>query len=121
MVDYVKDIQPILDKHCVSCHGSQNAKAHLDLTGELTDNWTRSYESIAGKGLVAVRDARYGRSGFRPQPPLSYGSHLSKLVAQIGKAPCKGQLSQEEFIRIVTWIDANSPFLGFYGGHGGSQ
>jgi hypothetical protein len=120
MVDYVKDIQPILDKHCVNCHGSQNPKAHLDLTGELTDNWTRSYESIAGKGLVAVRDARYGRSGFRPQPPLSYGSHLSKLVAQIGKAPCKGELSKEEFIRIVTWVDANSPFLRFYGGHGGS-
>jgi hypothetical protein len=120
MVDYVKDIQPILDRRCVSCHGGQNPKAHLDLTGELTENWTRSYESIAGKGLVAVRDARYGRSGFRPQPPLSYGSHLSKLVAQIGKDPCKGELSKEEFIRIVTWVDANSPFLGFYGGHGGS-
>jgi len=29
-------------------------------------------------------------------------------------------LSREEFIRIVTWIDANSPFLGKYGEHGGT-
>jgi hypothetical protein len=120
MIHYVTDIQPILDKNCVSCHGSKNPKAQLDLTGELTKDWTRSYESLTGKGLVSVRDARYGRSGFRPQPPLNFGSHLSRLVAQIRKDPCKGTLSREEFIRIVTWVDANSPFLGKYGEHGGT-
>ena len=121
MIHYVTDIQPILDKHCISCHGSKAPKGHLDLTGELTKDWSRSYENIVGKGLVSVRDSRYGRSGFRPEPPLSFGSHLSKLVAQIREEPCKGKLTKEEFIRIATWVDANSPFLGRYGEHGGSK
>ena len=121
VVHYASDIQPILDRHCVSCHGKERPKGNLVLTSEKTQNWLRSYESIVGKGLVAVRDARYGRSGFRPEPPLSFGSHLSPLVAQIRREPCKGKLTQEEFIRIVTWIDANSPFLGRYGEHGGAK
>ena len=119
-VHYVTDIQPILDRRCVSCHGGKDPKGHLDLTGEETTEWTRSYESLDGKGLVSVRDARYGRSGFRPQAPLNFGSHLSPLVARIREAPCKGDLTREEFIKIATWVDANSPFLGKYGERGGS-
>jgi hypothetical protein len=119
-VHYVTDIQPILDRRCVSCHGGKDPKGRLDLTGEETPYWTRSYENLDGKGLVSVRDARYGRSGFRPQEPLNFGSHLSPLVARIREAPCKGDLTREEFIKIATWVDANSPFLGKYGEHGGS-
>lgn len=87
----------------------------------MTEDWNVSYENIVGRGLVAVRDSRYGRSGFRPEPPLSFGSHLSKLVAQVRKEPCKSNLTREEFIKIATWVDANSPFLGNYGGHGGAK
>ncbi|GAH50918.1 unnamed protein product, partial [marine sediment metagenome] len=78
MVHYVTDVQPVLDKHCVSCHGAKNPKGHLDLTGKLTDSWCVSYENLIGRGLVSVRDCRYGRAGYRPEPPLSFGSHLSK-------------------------------------------
>jgi len=120
MVHYADYVQPILDKHCVGCHGGSNPKGHLDLTGETTDEWNRSYENLVGKGLVSFRDCRYGRSGFRPEPPLSFGSHLSKLVERIREDPCKGKLTNEEFIRITTWIDANAPYLGRYGVQGGS-
>jgi hypothetical protein len=120
-VHYATDVQPILDKRCVSCHGGKNPKGHLDLTGKLTNNWCRSYENLIGKGLVSVRDCRYGRSGFRPEKPLSFGSHLSKLVERLRADPCKGKLTLEEFIKIITWIDANSPYIGHYGGHGGSK
>jgi hypothetical protein len=51
-----------------------------------------------------------------PEPPLSFGSHRSKLVERIGKDPCKAGLTKEEFIKIVTWIDANAPFYGTHDG-----
>ena len=120
-IHYVRDIQPILDKNCVSCHGKKNPAGKLNLTGEWTDYWTRSYEEITGKGLVSTRNSGYGRSGFYARPPLNFGSHLSKLAKQIQKDPCKGKLTKEEFIKIVTWIDANSPFLGIYGERGGKK
>ena len=119
MVHYASDVQPVLDKHCVGCHSGSNPKGSLDLTGEPTETWNRSYENIYGKGLVSVRHCGFGRSGFRPFPPLSFGSHLSKLAARIRKAPCKAKITQGEFVRIVTWIDANTPYYGTYRGKRG--
>ncbi len=117
-IHYLTDIQPILEKHCVSCHSGEKAKGRLVLTNEpsvnVGDVWNRSYTNLVGKGLVSFRDSKYGRSGIQHLPPLSYGSHLSKLTERIRKDPCKGNLTREEFIRIVTWIDVNSPYYGDY-------
>jgi len=116
MVHYASDVQPVLDKHCVGCHGEKNPKGRLDLTGQLTGMWSRSYETIIGRGLINYSDCRYGRAGFRALPPLSHGAHLSSLVGRIQKDPCKGKLTQAEFIKITTWIDANAPYYGTYRG-----
>jgi len=117
MVHYEADVQPILDRHCVGCHSGSHPAGRLDLTGVPTETWNRSYENLMGKGLVSSRQCGFGRSGFRPLPPLSFGSHLSKLTARIGTGtPCQADLAREEFIRIVTWIDANSPYYGTYAG-----
>jgi len=121
MVHYASDVQPVLDKHCVGCHSGPNAKARLDLTGVPTETWNRSYENILGRGLVSSRHCGFGRSGFRPAPPLTFGSHLSKLAAKIRKAPCKAKITREDFVRIVTWIDANTPYYGTYRGKRGLE
>jgi hypothetical protein len=115
-VHYVSDVQPILDKHCVGCHSGKDAKGRLVLTGEGTGTWNRSYENIFGRGLISSRHCGFGRSGFRPEAPLTFGSHLSKLAAQIRRDPCKSKITRAEFIRIVTWIDANGPYFGTYTG-----
>jgi len=116
MVHYATDVQPILDRHCVACHGEESPKGRLDLAGTPTAAWNTSYENILKGGLVSYRDGRCGRAGFRAVPPLTHGSHPSKLTDQIQKDPCKANLSREEFIKIVTWIDANVPYYGTYRG-----
>jgi hypothetical protein len=115
-VDYAADVQPVLDRHCVGCHGTENPKGRLDLTGVPTERWNRSYENIIGRELISYMDCRYGRSGYRAVPPLTHFSPRSKLVEQIRREPCKTDLTREEFIRIVTWVDANAPYYGTYRG-----
>ena len=116
-VHYPLDVQPILDKHCIGCHGEKAPKGDLVLTGELTEKWNRSYENLTDKELVSyLHTCSYGSSHVPLEPPLTFGSHRSKLVAQIRKDPCKAELSREEFIKIVTWIDANAPFYGTHDG-----
>ncbi|MDP6545002.1 MAG: hypothetical protein QGH60_13515 [Phycisphaerae bacterium] len=121
MIHYASDVQPVLNKHCIGCHSGSKPKAGLDLTGVPTETWNRSYENILGRGLVSTRQCGFGRSGFRPAPPLTFGSHLSKLTAKIRSASCKGKITQGEFVRIITWIDANSPYYGTYRGKRGLQ
>jgi len=49
-------------------------------------------------------------------PPKSTGSHASKLIDVLKTGHEGVQLSREEWVRLVTWIDANSPFYGSYFG-----
>jgi len=116
MVHYELDVQPTLDKHCVSCHGGQDSKGGLNLTGEPTTLWNRSYENLINKQLISHLNGGPGDANVRETPPLAFGSHRSKLVERIRTDPCRAGLTREEFIRIVTWIDANAPYYGTHEG-----
>jgi len=47
---------------------------------------------------------------------MTFGSHQRKMIKQMQKPPCNVELTREEFIKIVTWIDANCPFYGTHEG-----
>jgi len=115
-IHYAADVQPVLDRNCVSCHNEKDRKGNMDFTGELTGMYNRSYERIVQWSLISYMDCRYGRANFRAVPPLTHGSNRSLLPKQIMKAPCKSTITREEFIKIVTWIDANAPYYGTYEG-----
>ena len=120
-VHFAVDVQPTLDRHCVGCHSGDNAKGNLDLAGIPTHRYSQSYENLMNSDLISYRECAYGSAHFRAVPPLTHGSHLSKIVSQVQKAPCKSNLTREEFIRLVTWIDANIPFYGTYRGKNSLQ
>ncbi len=116
MVHYPVDVQPILDKHCVKCHSGAKPKGKLDLTGEMTKLFSRSYENLINRKLINNIDVNPRDAYIPAEPPLTFGSHKSKIVHQILKGHSKVKLTREEFARLVTWIDANAPFYGVYEG-----
>ena len=116
-IHYALDIQPILDNNCISCHSSDSPKGDLDLTGTLTKYFNRSYENLTNKGLVSyLHTDGFGSALCSLEPPLTYGSHKSVLVDRLNGETCKSDVTQEEFIRIVSWIDANAPYIGTHRG-----
>ena len=116
MVHYPRDIQPIFDRHCVGCHSGAKPRGELDLSGNPTTLWNRSYESLVNKELISFLYGCIGEANIPAEIPLTFGSHRSKLVERIRKAPCKANLTREEFMKIVTWIDANAPYYGTHQG-----
>jgi len=115
-VHYALDVQPIFDKHCVGCHGGKQPKGELDLADKLTEKFSLPYESLIKKQLVSYLEGGFGSANVPAEPPLTFGSHQSKLIERIRKAPCKANLTREDFIKIVTWIDANAPYYGTHRG-----
>ncbi|MHB8974333.1 MAG: hypothetical protein ACYC3X_01245 [Pirellulaceae bacterium] len=121
---YPTDIQPIFDRHCVSCHNAQKPDSKLDLTGDMTELFCRSYEEIIGKDLVGYIQEFVGpkpeaidATGYAPAvPPYTYGSHKSKLIGALRAGHYDVKLPREDFIRLVTWVDANAPYYGSYFG-----
>jgi hypothetical protein len=121
-IHYPTDVQPILDRHCTSCHSGKRLDGGLDLSGTMTEYFSRSYESLMTRPLVAYIQEFYGPqpdgqiTNVEPVPPRSVGSHASRLMTILRRGHYDVKMSPDEFIRLATWIDANGPYYGTYFG-----
>jgi len=124
-VSFLRDIQPILDRHCVKCHSGLEPAGGLDFCGGLTD-WSREYEKwwglVPGYGfnrafetilnakLVAVAEPNLQDSSVTP--PFAYGAHQSKLLKTIDGTVHRHrvQLNADERLCLTMWMDANAPY-----------
>ncbi|MHB8954295.1 MAG: HzsA-related protein [Pirellulaceae bacterium] len=139
---YPTDVQPILDRHCIQCHDGSPvspmaptasvasppvtpieggaAKAAPDLRGEMTELFSRSYESLMqGKWINTIQEwngADYSMMHAEAVPPYTYGAHRSRLIDVLRNGHYEVQLDRAEFIRLVTWIDSGAPYYGSYFG-----
>jgi len=125
-IDYPSMVQPILDKHCVSCHGGEKGFAgRLDLTGGWTQYFTISYENLASRRetqlvahLIAGIDCMNGTALYSVpiRPPRFHGSGAAPLAkALLGRHKEQGRipnLTRAERDLIFAWIDSNGLFHG---------
>ncbi|MBM4001522.1 MAG: hypothetical protein FJ297_18640 [Planctomycetes bacterium] len=117
-VSFLRDVQPVLDQHCVQCHGGMKPAGGFDLSGGLLANdpdiadygHNRAYETILEHQLVAISPARAQDAGITP--PFAYGSHRSRLIGCLTDSHHADavSLSDEDRLRLVMWIDANAPY-----------
>jgi mono/diheme cytochrome c family protein len=92
-VDYAKDIQPLLSKHCYSCHGAEKQKSGLRLD--------RKAEALAG-----------GDAGKVILPGKSAESSLIHNVAGLDPEmimpPEDERLSASDIAKLRAWIDGGA-------------
>lgn len=68
--------------------------------------------------FAGTKPEALGGGGYAPAvPPYTFGSHQSRLIAVLTKPHFGVSLPREDFIRLVTWVDANAPYYGSYFGH----
>jgi hypothetical protein len=127
---YPRDIQPILDKHCVSCHTADHSSG-LDLsgdklwTGDLKNNdnnyaerfWCTSYWNLTDtvKRLVNFISSNSRAEGLKPGSMLT--SKQSKLITKLQERSGEMagvSLSRQETDKLCAWIDLCIPHSGRY-------
>lgn len=110
IIDYPRHIQPIWDRHCVKCHNPEQMKGKLDLSGHRGTYWSHSSYNLIANGYVRSTGAR----GPANPPPRSVGSPASPLLEQLRGKHHDVRLSDAEFLLVVRWIDAGTPYAGTY-------
>ena len=117
LFSYTAEVQPVFDKHCVSCHDfGEEAGKTINLAGDRGTVFCTSYAELRGKKWLNVP----GAGPFKTLMPKSWGSHASRFVKVLldghGDEEIDGQvkLDEEGFDRIVTWIDINAPYYPSY-------
>lgn len=108
-ISFLRDVQPVFDRHCTGCHSGLKPAGDLDFSGGLTMRHNRAYDTILAHKLIA--QSNVGEDA-RITMPLAFGSHRSRLVEVLQQGACSGRakLSDEDWRRLVTWIDANGPY-----------
>jgi len=92
--DYDRQVQPIFDKHCVSCHGGEQQAAQqpeLDLRGTAANTYSVSYNALVAlsKTEKLILGSRYYRdedaamNGIEYIAPYGTGALTSPLGAMI--------------------------------------
>ena len=111
MFNYLAEVQPVFDKHCVRCHdfGKEGAKKVV-LAGDKSLFFNASYTQLWRKRYVGA----IGGGPAHTQPARSWGSHASKLVALLRKGHQDVELGAADLDRISTWIDINAPYYPSY-------
>ena len=113
---YPRDVQPVWDRHCTSCHSGQHDP---DLTDDMTDRFCRSYEELLDRRLVGVivdEEEDHGMEFAEYLPPYSFGSYTSGLITLLRNGHYDVNLSQGEMVKVTTWVDSMGQYYGSYWG-----
>ena len=117
-VDFQRDVQPVLERRCVSCHGQSSPAGDLDLSSAATAHFTRAYESLlrsgsgSGNGRAYVDDGD-GRARSSHLVELLTGAELDapRELATLGTPhPASDPLTAEELLSLTRWIELGATF-----------
>jgi hypothetical protein len=108
--DFPRDIQPILDRHCVRCHDYDRREGKVVLTGDRGPMYSHSYYT-----LTCWHQVVDGRNDPKSNlPPRAIGAAASPLMAKIQGQHHQVVLTDQETDRIRFWIESSAPYPGTY-------
>jgi mono/diheme cytochrome c family protein len=111
VIDFPRDIQPILDEHCVKCHSYEQREGGIVLTGDLGPQWSHSFYNLFAHLQVAD-----GRNGLGNSPPRTIGSGASPLLDKLDSSHYGVEVRPDQWRIVWMWLESGAPYAGSYAG-----
>ncbi|MCH8120025.1 MAG: PD40 domain-containing protein [Planctomycetes bacterium] len=114
--DFPRDIQPLLDKYCLSCHGyeaiSQDGPraGGVILSGDRGPFYSHSYYTLTMRRQF-VDGRNQPKSNLAPR---SIGSSVSPLMKKFDGNHYSVKATRQELDMIRYWIESGAPYPGTY-------
>jgi hypothetical protein len=117
-MDYPRDVQPVLDRHCTGCHNAEKMAGRLDLSGE-----HGGFRSFSWMGLTQEKYMPYVWTPFIREtqmsdlPPRSFGSGAWGAMPYFegrAKGHEKIRLDPNELRLVQVWADLPAQYRGSY-------
>jgi len=127
---FPKLVQPILDEHCISCHGAKDAKnkdtgiaPDLRAGSDTPEAFVPNVYTMYGMGYqrcykyksywALLKYVKWADINKYLTPPGSWGSRISPLMKSLtdAKHHKKVKLTPAQWRTLCTWIDCNLPYL----------
>lgn len=129
---YLKEVQPIWDRHCISCHNGTEHKMSLRGDMKVVDHQTKRKYAESYLNLTHARKTTDGNDSWQGYaqhaevnwisslseptllPPYFAGSNTSNLIRRLENGHGGTQLTPAEVHRVALWIDLLVPQIGDY-------
>lgn len=124
VLDFPRDIQPILDRHCVRCHNHERRDGGVTLTGDRGPVFSHSYYTLLLHWQIKdTRGDPANGSGRQPghDPPFTTYSSASPLMAKLDRRHYDVHLTPLELRTVRLWIDSGAVYAGTYAAYGTGQ
>ena len=116
VMDFPRDIQPVLDALCVRCHGYEKTDAggpragRLILSGDHGPMFSHSYYTMTVAGLFS--DGRnQPRSSYAPR---SLGSSASRILKMLDGSHYQVKATPQQAKLLRLWIESGAAYPGTY-------
>ncbi len=110
VLDFPRDVQPILDRHCLACHDCDKREGGVVLSGDRGPHYSLSYFTLTARTQVADGRNR-AQSNYAPR---TLGSGGSALMAKLEPSHYDVKLSPLEKKTVRLWIETGAPYPGTY-------
>ena len=120
-LSFARTVQPVLDRHCIGCHGLDKTEGGINLLGTMDTEPLKlgrirasaAYKSLTQKpGLVSVAIRNKETPYSKPKDYFSHAGRLAKLLLEGDDHHEK--LDGADLQRVVDWLDLNAEFYGDY-------
>jgi hypothetical protein len=127
-LDFPRDIQPVLDRQCVTCHNADKRAGGVVLTGDRGPTYSLAYYNLilhqqikdgAGYGWANTQNVE-GRPIGNDAPNTTYSS-ASPIMDKIGGQHHDVKLNEAERTLVRLWIDTAAQYAGTYAAYGTGQ
>lgn len=115
VLDFPRDVQPVLDKHCVKCHNPEKREGNVVLTGDRGPVFSHSYYELFFQWQIKDTNKNPGNGSGRQlgnDRPLTTYSSASPLMKKIDGSHHKVKLSDNEKTLVRLWVDVSAQYPG---------
>jgi hydrazine synthase alpha subunit-like protein/F5/8 type C domain-containing protein len=120
-LSFARTVQPVLDRHCIECHGLDKTEGDINLLGTIDPapiklgrvRASAAYNSLTlREGLVSVALRNKETVSSKPKDYFAHAGRLAKILLDGDEN--HQPLTGDDFQRVVDWLDVNAEFFGDY-------
>jgi hypothetical protein len=116
LIDFPRQVQPVLDRRCVRCHGgAEDIASGVDLSGGWTWAFNLGYEALIKNTLTGFLNCENGSVRTADLlPPRTHGSGAAPLAALLldGHGGRLEGMPRSEVDLLMAWMDGNCNYYG---------
>lgn len=110
VIDFPRDVQPVLDRYCLKCHDVKGKRAgNVTLNGDRGAYFSHSFFTLWAYGQLSD-----GQNAFGNMPPRTIGTGASPLMQKIDGSHHKVKLSKRDRDTVRLWIESSCVYAGTY-------